>query len=295
MRMDFIAVDVETANEALSSICQIGFAAFRDGRLQGQWDSLVNPEDHFSPMNVSIHGITPRDVQSAPLWSELYSAFSVLLDGEISVCHTAFDRVSTTRACERYDLPPFKAQWLDSARVARRAWPMFARSGYGLSKVAAQLGIGYVPHNAAEDARCAGEVLLHAISDTGMNAIDWLTRVRHPIDPNAEKSVLRPGNPEGALYGEVLVFTGALSLRRSDAADLAYKAGCEVDARVTEKTSLLVVGDQDLKKLAGHDKSSKHRRAEELIAKGCKIRILGETDFQRILEEHSVCSVPAVQ
>ena len=288
--MDFIAVDVETANQALSSICQIGLASFRDGRLQGQWKSLINPEDYFDPMNISIHGITDEDVQSAPVWSEAHPTLSEVLNGEISVCHTAFDRVSTTRACERYGLPPFKARWLDSARVARRAWPAFARSGYGLSNVAAHLGIGYLPHDAAEDARCAGEVLLHAIGDTGMNAIDWLTRVAHPIDPNALKPVLRPGNPEGPLYGEVLVFTGTLSLRRSDAADVAYAAGCEVDARVTERTSLLVVGDQDLRKLAGHDKSSKHRRAEELIAKGYKIRIIGETDFQKITEEHGVSS-----
>lgn len=288
MKMDFIAVDVETANHSLSSICQIGLASFRNGRLQGEWKSLINPEDYFDPMNISIHGITEEDVQSAPIWIDVYYALSEVLNGEISLCHTAFDRVSTTRACARYELPPFNAQWLDSARVVRRAWPVFARSGYGLSSVAAHLGIEYSAHDAGEDARCAGEVLLRAIADTGMSAMDWVARVRRPIDPRAEEPVLRLGNPEGPLYGEVLVFTGALSLRRSDAADLADIAGCEVDARVTERTSLLVVGDQDLRKLAGHEKSSKHRHAEDLIAKGHKIRIIGETDFQKIIEEQSV-------
>jgi DNA polymerase III subunit epsilon len=204
MKMDFIAVDVETANQGLSSICQIGLASFRDGRLQGQWESLINPEDYFDSINISIHGITEEDVQSAPVWSDVHSALSELLNGEISVCHTAFDRASTTRACERYGLPPFAAQWLDSARVVRRAWPVFARLGYGLSNVAAHLGIAYTPHNAAEDARCAGEVLLQAIGDTGMNATEWLTRVKHPIHPDAQKSVLRPGNPEGPLFERCL-------------------------------------------------------------------------------------------
>jgi DNA polymerase-3 subunit epsilon len=46
---------------------------------------------------------------------------------------------------------------------------------------------------------------------------------------------------------------------------------------------LLIVGDQDLRKLSGHERSSKHRKAEQLIAKGYPIRILGESDFQRLV------------
>jgi DNA polymerase-3 subunit epsilon len=43
-----------------------------------------------------------------------------------------------------------------------------------------------------------------------------------------------------------------------------------------------VVGDQDVTRLAGHSKSSKHRKAEELIAKGVPIRILRESDFEEL-------------
>ena len=53
----------------------------------------------------------------------------------------------------------------------------------------------------------------------------------------------------------------------------------ELLPRVTRETTLLVVGDQDVRKLAGHDKSSKQRKAEELIKKGASIRILQERDF----------------
>jgi DNA polymerase III subunit epsilon len=37
-----------------------------------------------------------------------------------------------------------------------------------------------------------------------------------------------------------------------------------------------------MRRLHGQEKSSKHRKAEDLIAKGQPIRILGENDFQRI-------------
>ena len=82
--------------------------------------------------------------------------------------------------------------------------------------------------------------------------------------------------------GEVLVFTGAFEIPRREAADLAAAIGCQVASGVTKKTTMLVVGDQDIKKLAGHEKSSKHRKAEELIEKGIPIRILKESDFKEI-------------
>jgi DNA polymerase-3 subunit epsilon len=43
------------------------------------------------------------------------------------------------------------------------------------------------------------------------------------------------------------------------------------------------VGDQDIRVLAGQEKSSKQRKAEELRAKGQGIRILGESDFRVLL------------
>jgi len=53
---------------------------------------------------------------------------------------------------------------------------------------------------------------------------------------------------------------------------------------VTKSTTLLVVGDQDVTKLAGHSKSSKHRKAEANIENGQPIRILRETDFLMLLD-----------
>jgi DNA polymerase-3 subunit epsilon len=64
---------------------------------------------------------------------------------------------------------------------------------------------------------------------------------------------------------------------------LAYKMGCNIDTGVTRNTTILVVGDQDILRLAGYSKSSKHRKAEKLISKGQQIRIMGEADFRAIL------------
>ena len=281
--MSFLAVDVETANADLSSICQIGIASFRNGALEHKWQSLINPQDRFEPMNVSIHGISEQAVTGAPTWADAFPVVSSLLRDNIVVSHTPFDRVAVTRACERYELEWCSCRWLDSARVVRRAWPIFSHSGYGLANVAAHFCIKYTAHDALEDARCVGEILLRAIAETGLPVEEWLTCVDQPIGSLGAQGIRRDGNPDGPLLGEVLVFTGALSMPRRMAADAAAHAGCRVDSGVTKQTTLLVVGDEDLRKLAGHDKSAKHRKAEALIAQGQRIRILCESDFRAIV------------
>jgi hypothetical protein len=44
-------------------------------------------------------------------------------------------------------------------------------------------------------------------------------------------------------------------------------AGCRVDGGVTKLTTLLVVGDQDVRRLNGAKISAKHQKARDLIAK----------------------------
>lgn len=280
--MNFVVVDVETANPNLASICQVGIAPFREGVSEQPRQWLVNPHDHFDPINISIHGIDEAVVRQAPTWPEVYASLAPFLDGRIVATHTAFDRAALAQACANWSLPICECRWLDTARVVRRAWPQFAKSGYGLANVAATFGIKYQAHDAAQDARCAGEILMLAIEQTGLTLEQWLVRVCQPIHPVGD---IPDANPEGPLHGEVLVFTGTLSMPRHDAAFAATNAGCQVDDGVTKHTTLLIVGDQDIRRLAGHEKSAKHRKAEELIKKGQHIRIVGESDFKRIIEQ----------
>jgi DNA polymerase III subunit epsilon len=89
---------------------------------------------------------------------------------------------------------------------------------------------------------------LAAIEKTGIDLDGWLNRVEKPIDP-LSYDISREGNPEGFFYGEVLVFTGALDIPRREAADMAAKIGCIVADGITKNTTILVVGDQDVKRL----------------------------------------------
>ena len=290
----FRAVDVETANADRASICQIGIVDVWNGEVVRQWQTLVDPEDWFDSFNTSIHGIDADAVQGKPTLPAVHEELCDQLTGCVVVSHTAFDRVAISRAMDRYGLLQPSIRWLDSARVARRAWSdRYGKRGYGLQNIASDLGIQYRPHDALEDARAAAEVVLHACTASGLGIEEWLTRTGRPIFPTAltqqqrEASVRRAGEPEGALYGEVVVFTGTLEITRREAADLAAAEGCRVADNVTQQTTMVVVGIQDRARLRGYEKSRKHRRAEELIQQGLDLRILSEPDFGDLLTASS--------
>lgn len=279
--MSYFALDVETANADYSSICQIGIVYFKDGQVVDKWSTLVNPEAYFDSFNTSIHGITEKDVLDAPTFDAIHKLITEKITGQITVHHMPFDRIAVTRACIEYQLDIVQPKWLDSAKIVRRTWEQFAYKGYGLANIADYLGIEFGHHDALEDAIAAAKIVHHACELTQRSVEDWLTRVGQPIFTyqGGSSTVKLEGNSEGSLYGENLVFTGALSLPRKDAAKIAADIGCNVGDSVSKKTSILVVGTQDTSKLAGYEKSSKHRKAEELIQKGASIKILSEKDF----------------
>jgi hypothetical protein len=117
-----------------------------------------------------------------------------------ALTHTAFDKVALHQARTKCQAPPLTCTWLDSACVARRTFKEFSKSGYGLLNVCEAIGYKYRPHDALEDAKAAGQIMLAAMAQSGLDLNGWLTRVRQPIDPSLER-IARNGNPKGELCG----------------------------------------------------------------------------------------------
>ena len=291
--LTFNSIDVETANADRASICQIGIVHVVDGEIVESWKSLINSESWFDPINISIHGISIEDVSDSPtlpdVWNELHSR----LHGSVLVSHSPFDRTAIERSIERYELEQVQIDWLNSVEIARRAWPeKYARGGAKLKNIANDLNISFQHHDALEDARVVVEIVLNACAETGMNVDEWRLRDEQPIFDQKRKKyksnrsytlIKRRGNVQGPLYGQTIVFTGALKIKRQHAADLAADVGCNVSDSVTKNTTILVVGTQDAYRLRGYTKSSKHRRAEALKEQGVDIQIISEDDYAHLI------------
>ena len=175
--LSFNVIDVETANSDPASICQIGIVRIRHGEIKEQVSLLVNPEAPFRDFNVNLHGIDAEGVKGSATLPQVYAKLRRMLEDMPLVSHTAFDRRALDGAAERYGLRPIRAAWLDSAVIARRAWPRRYRSRWNLALIAGDLGIAFRHHDAAEDARAAGEIVLSACRHTGIDVDGWLKEV----------------------------------------------------------------------------------------------------------------------
>ncbi|MEX2375300.1 MAG: 3'-5' exonuclease, partial [Dehalococcoidia bacterium] len=138
----FVAIDFETANERRSSPCSVAIVRVDGDRVVESWSTLINPEQPFARINISIHGIRPDDVQGAPTFPEvLPRILETVQAAGILVAHSAaFDVQVLTGTASRYeqdmgDTLPFACTWVFS----RHWWPGWP--SYSLGHVVDRLAL----------------------------------------------------------------------------------------------------------------------------------------------------------
>ncbi len=284
--LTFNVIDVETANADRASICQIGIVRVREGKIEEweEWKTLVNPKCSFHSMNVRVHGILEGDVQDSPTLPAIIKELRARLHGSVLVSHSSFDRGAIERALQRYELEQLQVNWLDSVKIAQRAWPeRKGRGGYGLKNLAEELGISFAHHDALEDARATAEIVLRACAADKTDSDYWRKQFVTPAvysSSGASKPAMRRDYAKNR--GNIL-FTGKLGISRREAVELAANAGFGVVDLVCDRVTMLVIGNRGRVRSDGNVKSRKLRMVEELIEQGADIQILSETDFFEVV------------
>lgn len=266
---DFVVVDVETACARVSSICQIGIVGFRDGAELFSYETLVDPCDEFSAFNIQIHGISSDHVTGKPNFGHIHATVAAHLSARITVAHSSFDKSALAAACRVHDRTPIETTWLDSVRVARRAWPDLP--SHRLNELTRFLGVRHKHHDALSDARAAGMVIVRAIDHTGIDLAGWLT-------PANNRGAATPkAAAHGPLKGQRIAIMGAS--RHGPLAQWLAQSGGRILASVGLTTSILVVSrDQPFGKYAVA--SPEVRRAEALRQAGSAIEIVTEDQLR---------------
>jgi DNA polymerase-3 subunit epsilon len=265
---EFVVVDVETSCSQVSSICQIGIVGFRDGRETFAYETLLDPCERFSSFNTRIHGITADHVMGAPTFADAHSIIAGHLSGRITVAHSLFDKGALAAACMLHRCDPIAATWLDSVRVAKRAWPDLP--SHRLNVLTRFLGLPHKHHDALSDARAAGMVIVRAMEHTGMDLAGWLA----PSSPPRVKAP--PPAPDGPLKGERIVILG--EARNGPLARRLAGEGARIMAAVGVSTTRLVISDKQPfgRFVTAH---AQYRQANALRETGAAILICTETDL----------------
>ncbi|MBB5684973.1 3'-5' exonuclease [Sphingobium boeckii] len=263
--LDFVVIDVETACSRVSSICQVGIVGFRDGVETFAYETLVDPRDEFSSFNTRIHGICANHVVGQPSFLQVHPIVDAHLSGRITVAHSYFDKGALAAACRLTDCAPIETTWLDSVRVAKRAWPELP--SHRLNVLTRFLGVKHKHHDALSDARAAGMVVVRAIDHTGIDLAGWLTPVkkRGGIAPKPASS--------GPLKGERVAILGAP--RDGTVAHWIAGAGARIVASVGITTTMLVIANTQPFGRFVHA-SHEYRRAKELLNGGASVEIVTE-------------------
>ncbi len=292
---DFVTIDFETANSRMSSVCSVGIVAVKDLEVVEEFSTLINPNGAvFNEKNIEIHGITPEMVKDAKTLNELMPEIVHYFNRHVPViAHNAHFDMSALRESTDATIPEFF--YADSMYIAEP----FVCGSKSLVNCAAALGVDVSHHHdAADDAFVCAQICIEAFKRRecitaweffALNRIYLYSFAElkpmkifgHGGKKNTSKqnfyrsklnlSTLAPAgeiDETNPLFGKSIVFTGDLSIERSEAAQLAIDCGALVKSSVSSKTDYLVVGVQD-KSLVGDDGlSTKEEKAYQLNEEG---------------------------
>lgn len=106
MLRDFAAIDFETANEQLSSVCSVGIVIVKNGIIAERFYSLIHPEpDYYSYSCSMVHGLTDQDTLYADAFSIVWTKVAPLIEGLPLVAHNkGFDEACLKAAFKTYQM-----------------------------------------------------------------------------------------------------------------------------------------------------------------------------------------------
>lgn len=175
--MRFTALDFETANSFVGSICAVGLAVVEDDTIIERKYWLVRPHgnhDYFDPFNIWIHGITPDMVKDAPAWDSLYvSEILPRISGTVVAAHNAaFDMSALRHVLDVYGMEYPTTRYICTCKAARKTWEDL--ENHKLDTVSSHLHFEFQHHNAQEDALACANILLAVQREKNVSSVDEL-------------------------------------------------------------------------------------------------------------------------
>lgn len=161
---DFVAIDVETANNHPTSVCSIGAVKVTDGVIVDSFHEFVRPEPnyYFRYFTEEIHGISRRETDSADRFPQVWERLLPMISNLPLVAHNkAFDE-RCIRACHNhYGMVYPDYPFFCSVILARQTIPRTLCPSFSLPYICNFLGIQFSHHhNALADAEACAKVFL---------------------------------------------------------------------------------------------------------------------------------------
>ena len=178
MKINFVAIDFETANYAQDSACAVGLVKVVDGEIVDSVAHLIRPPTREFVFTY-IHGLTWKHVAGAPDFGALWPRLAPWLQGaDFLAAHNApFDRGVLGACCATYGIEAPPPTFRCTVTMARRAWNLRPTK---LPDVCRHLGITLNHHDALSDALACAKIVIAAEAAAAAAAATAQVRCARP-------------------------------------------------------------------------------------------------------------------
>lgn len=304
----YVVVDIETTglDSRFDDIIEVGALKVNNFNIVEEFQTLIQPpsfeemndEGEFEKFYVSdfiteLTGITNEMLENAPKIDQVIPGFIDFIGGDILVGHNIhFDLnflydISINELNHRLN-----NDFMDLLKISRRVFPEL--KNHKLSTVAEHLKVNTDgSHRSLKDCSITHWCTVATYDHLTRNSIgleEMFKRVRNragrsKLDLTKIEATTDEINPDNIFCGQNITFTGTLErMKRSDAAQLVADMGGKCQNGVTKKTNFLILGNLEYSVNVKGNKSTKLKKAEDLILKGQELRILSENVFYDMLE-----------
>lgn len=297
---DYVVIDIETTglDPLFDAIIEVGALRVRDGNVVDKFESLIKPEGYLFTVNgieyfnyisdfiVELTGITNEMLHDAPVLEDVLPQFTEFIKEDILVGHNVnFDiNFLYDNLMESLDYK-LSNDFVDLMRLSRKIYPYF--ENHKLITVATNLNIDCSNHHRALNdcvmVHGCFQKLSEYVSDNNIE-LKSLWSNSSSYDLRNIQTSNTEFNTDNPLYNKNCTFTGKLEkMNRKDAAQLVVDLGGKCLNSVTKQTNFLILGNFDYSSNIKDGKSSKLKKAENLILQGQELQILSENVFYDLI------------
>ncbi len=164
-RMNFVAIDFETATGYQHSACAVGIVTVENGCIVDEYHALIQPPNNeYWWQNINVHGIRPEQTIKAPTFDEIYPKLKEKLAGNMIVAHNeSFDRNVLIKSMAYYQMAyadlMLPSKWECTVKMYRAKGFPSAKLDICCQKMNIQLN----HHEALSDARACAKLYLLGI------------------------------------------------------------------------------------------------------------------------------------
>lgn len=185
MNLIFFDIECASVSKNYAKICAFGYVVCDEQfNILKKEDILINPRGgfHLTDSKGDKGVVLPYDYgefKKYPPFPKVYGYIKSLLEDENSAVlgHSTLNDVKYLNLeTKRFKLPPFKFKFSDSQLIYKSYTNDYARQ-MGLGAIAAELGVEFVPHRAADDAYATMRIVEAMCKAKGMGYFELTKRL----------------------------------------------------------------------------------------------------------------------